>query len=129
MCSGLYLLREVVQLVVQVRSDAVVFSDQSNGGTQLLSGQPQAVGQRCCQCPLLIPLSYFTETEWVVKKPDTLLQQTGELSQHGDVTNTKCDFKKLACLLRSSTVSFEVVFATVSHKPQTQHTLKPHPHM
>lgn len=39
-----YLLCEVVQFVVQVRCDAVVFGYQGNGGTHLLAGQPEAVG-------------------------------------------------------------------------------------
>lgn len=57
-----YPLCKVVQFVVQVRCDAVVFSYQGNSGTDLLAGQPEAVGQRCRQRPVLILLSYFKQT-------------------------------------------------------------------
>lgn len=55
------LLREVIQLVVQVRSDAVVLGYQGNSGPLLLAGQPEAVGQRSCQRLVLVPLLQLTE--------------------------------------------------------------------
>lgn len=63
MCPDWYLLCEVVQFVVQVRGDAVVLGYQGNSGTDLLAGQPEAVGQRCRQRPVLVPLSDLTQTE------------------------------------------------------------------
>lgn len=41
-----YPLREVVQFVVQVRWDAVVFGYQGNSGPELLASQPETVRQR-----------------------------------------------------------------------------------
>lgn len=53
--GGWYLLCEVVQLVVQVRSSAVIITDQGDGGAELLAGQPKRVGQGCSQCCVLVP--------------------------------------------------------------------------
>lgn len=63
MQTELYPLCEVVQLVVQVWCDAVVLCHQGNGSALLLASQPEAVGQRSCQRPLLFPVTRIGQAE------------------------------------------------------------------
>lgn len=62
MRTGPYLLCESVQFVVQVRCDAIVFGYQGDSGTRLLASQPEAVAQRRRQRPILLLLTYFSQT-------------------------------------------------------------------
>lgn len=56
-----HLLCKIVQLVVQIRRDAVVLGYQGNRSPLLLTGQPEAVRQSSCQSCLLVPLSHVPE--------------------------------------------------------------------